>query len=41
MQTPGDGIGLSIVREIADVYRIAVEIDNRDGAGLQVVLRFR
>ena len=36
----GTGIGLSIVNDIAEVYGIAVDIANADGAGLCVTLRF-
>ncbi|MGV8938045.1 MAG: sensor histidine kinase [Allorhizobium sp.] len=39
-QKPGTGIGLSIVREIADVYDLALSIENRDQGGLRVSIGF-
>ncbi|MBR0554722.1 HAMP domain-containing histidine kinase [Ciceribacter sp. L1K23] len=40
MQTPGSGIGLSIVREIGEIYGIGVAIENRKTGGLSVTLTF-
>lgn len=37
---PGTGLGLSIVREIADVYDLALVIDNRPEGGLRVSVGF-
>ena len=39
-QTPGTGIGLSIVKDIASVYDLAIEIANRPAGGLRVSIAF-
>lgn len=39
-QTPGTGIGLSIVRDIAAVYDLAIDITNRPDGGLRVAVLF-
>ncbi len=39
-QTPGTGIGLSIVRDIASVYDLAIDITNRADGGLTVAVLF-
>lgn len=39
-QTPGTGIGLSIVKEIASVYDLGIEIANREAGGLRVSISF-
>lgn len=39
-QTPGTGIGLSIVRDIATVYDLAIDITNRPDGGLRVAVLF-
>lgn len=39
-KVPGTGFGLSIVREICDVYGLALSIDNRRTSGLQVRIGF-
>ncbi|UJW74426.1 sensor histidine kinase [Rhizobium sp. SL42] len=36
LKTPGTGIGLAIVRDIAAVYDLSVEIDNRPHGGLRI-----
>lgn len=38
--TPGTGIGLSIVREICDVYGLSLTIENRQTNGLRVSVAF-
>ena len=40
MEKPGTGLGLSIVKEIAEVYDIALTFENRVGGGLRVTLGF-
>lgn len=37
---PGTGIGLAIVSDIADVYRLHLTIENRDAGGLRVTIGF-
>jgi len=37
---PGTGIGLSLVREICDIYNIGMTIENRQTSGLRVTLVF-
>ena len=39
-QTPGTGIGLSIVRDIAAVYDLSIDITNRADGGLTVAVLF-
>jgi len=39
-QIPGTGIGLSLVREICDIYNIGLTIENRQTSGLRVTLVF-
>ena len=39
-QKPGTGIGLSIVKDIASVYDLTIEITNRDAGGLRVSVSF-
>ncbi|MGI2031109.1 sensor histidine kinase [Rhizobium panacihumi] len=39
-QTPGTGFGLSIVKEICEVYGLALSIENRQGSGLMVSVGF-
>ncbi len=39
-KVPGTGFGLSIVREICDVYGLALSIDNRRTSGLHVRIGF-
>ncbi|MBW8299870.1 MAG: HAMP domain-containing histidine kinase [Hydrogenophaga sp.] len=39
-QTPGTGIGLSIVKDIASVYDLGIEITNREAGGLRVSISF-
>lgn len=39
-RTPGTGLGLSIVREICDVYGLALTIENRRSRGLRVSVAF-
>jgi len=39
-KTPGTGIGLSLVREICDIYNIGLIIENRQTSGLCVTLVF-
>ena len=39
LQTPGTGIGLAIVRDIAAVYDLSVEITNRPVGGLRISIR--
>ncbi len=39
-QIPGTGIGLSLVREICDIYNIDMTIENRQTSGLRVTLVF-
>ncbi|SSC71138.1 unnamed protein product [Ciceribacter sp. T2.26MG-112.2] len=39
-QKPGTGIGLSIVKDIASVYDLTIEIANRDAGGLRVSVSF-
>lgn len=36
----GTGLGLSIVQEICSIYGLALVIENRQGAGLRVCIRF-
>ncbi|WP_455274475.1 sensor histidine kinase [Rhizobium herbae] len=40
LKTPGTGIGLAIVRDIADVYDLSVDIENIDAGGLRITIRF-
>ncbi|AHK47176.1 putative sensory transduction histidine kinase (plasmid) [Ensifer adhaerens OV14] len=40
LKTPGTGIGLAIVSEIADVYDLSIDIQNIDSGGLRVIIRF-
>lgn len=40
LKTPGIGIGLAIVRDIADVYDLSVDIENIDAGGLRITIRF-
>lgn len=40
MKVPGSGIGLAIVRDIAEVYGLDVTIENRAEGGLRVVVSF-
>ncbi|MNT47770.1 Sensor protein PhoQ [compost metagenome] len=39
-QMPGTGIGLSIVKDIASVYDLGIEIANRETGGLRVSISF-
>lgn len=39
-QTPGTGFGLSIVKEICEVYGLSLSIENRQGSGLMVSVAF-
>lgn len=39
-QKPGTGIGLSIVKDIASVYDLAIQLTNRDEGGLRVSVSF-
>jgi signal transduction histidine kinase len=39
-KVPGTGLGLSIVQEICSVYGLELVIENRQGTGLQVCIRF-
>jgi len=39
-QTPGTGIGLSIVKDIASVYDLGIEIATRETGGLRVSISF-
>ncbi|WP_244619181.1 HAMP domain-containing sensor histidine kinase [Rhizobium sp. 18055] len=41
LKTPGTGIGLAIVSDIAEAYDLAVEVANVDSGGLQVIIRFQ
>lgn len=36
LKTPGTGIGLAIVRDIADVYDLSIDIANIEAGGLRV-----
>ncbi|WP_412178427.1 hypothetical protein [Rhizobium sp. PL01] len=38
--TPGTGIGLAIVQDIAEVYDLSVEIRNIESGGLRVTISF-
>ncbi|MFP4594215.1 sensor histidine kinase, partial [Ralstonia sp.] len=38
--TGGSGLGLAIVREIAQAHDAALALEEREGGGLRVVLRF-
>jgi len=40
VQTPGTGIGLAIVSDIATLYNLSIDITNVDKGGLRVVIRF-
>jgi signal transduction histidine kinase len=40
LQTPGTGIGLAIVSDIAAMYDLSVELRNLDTGGLQVIICF-
>lgn len=40
-QTPGTGFGLSIVKEICEVYGLTLSIENRQGSGLMVSVAFK
>lgn len=39
-RVPGSGLGLSIVREICEIYGLELAIDNRPEGGLRVSVRF-
>ncbi|MCJ7993660.1 HAMP domain-containing histidine kinase [Rhizobium cremeum] len=40
LKTPGTGIGLAIVRDIADVYGLDIEAENVAAGGFRVTIRF-
>ncbi|ATN35211.1 ATP-binding protein [Rhizobium sp. ACO-34A] len=40
LKTPGTGIGLAIVRDIADVYGLGIEAENVAAGGFRVTIRF-
>ncbi|PZU88908.1 MAG: ATP-binding protein [Shinella sp.] len=40
LTTPGTGIGLAIVRDIADVYGLEIEAENVAAGGFRVTIRF-
>jgi signal transduction histidine kinase len=40
-QTPGSGLGLSIVQEICEVYGLVLSIENRQGSGLMTSVLFK
>lgn len=40
LKTPGTGIGLAIVSDIADVYNLSIDIQNIDSGGLRIIIRF-
>lgn len=40
LRTPGTGIGLAIVRDIADVYGLSIDIENIDIGGLRIRIQF-